>query len=188
MTPTEELRAEHEGILLVLDVLEKISEKILAGETVPTDHLRQILEFLRVFVDQCHHGKEEDILFPALEEAGIPRQGGPIGVMLSEHDRGRNFIRDIARLIEAHESGNPESLVLLTTPVLQYADLLRSHIWKENNVLFPIAEDKIRPEKQESIANEFEKFEKEKIGPGRHEEFHAMLDNMARTYLEETKP
>lgn len=185
MTPTEELRAEHEGILLVLRVLEKLSEKIVAGDPVPTEHLRQIVEFLQVFADKCHHGKEEDILFPALEEAGVPRSGGPIGVMLSEHDRGRHFIGDIVDLLRSHENGSEGSLMLLTTPVLQYIDLLRSHIWKENNVLFPLAEEKIAAGKQKSIAEEFEKFEEEKIGTGKHEAFHAMLDELARVYLEE---
>lgn len=187
MTPTEELRAEHEGILLVLDVLEKMSERIIAGQGVPVQHLREIVEFLQVFADKCHHGKEEGVLFPALEAAGIPRNGGPIGVMLSEHERGRHFIGDIARLLDAHASGSEGSLVLLTTPVLQYIDLLRSHIWKENNVLFPLADEKITAGEQARIAEEFEKFEHEKIGAGRHEQFHAMLDDLARAYLKEEK-
>jgi hemerythrin-like domain-containing protein len=83
MRPTEELRAEHDGILVMLKILERVSGQLTSPSTVELKHLDQILEFLKVFVDRCHHGKEEDILFPALEEAGIPRRGGPIGVMLA---------------------------------------------------------------------------------------------------------
>ena len=183
MKPTEELKAEHEGIMVILDVLDRISEKIVAGAAVPMEHLDQIVEFLQVFVDKCHHGKEEDILFPAMAEAGIPVTDGPIGVMLSEHDRGRKFAGEMKTLLQSHRSGGAVSLVVLTTPALQYTDLLRSHIWKENNVLFPMADQKLSEEKQEWISEEFEKLEREKIGVGRHEAFHAMLDNLSRVYL-----
>jgi hemerythrin-like domain-containing protein len=184
MKPTEELKAEHEGILVILDVLDRISEKIIAGVTLPVEHLEQIIEFLQIFVDKCHHGKEEDILFPAMVEAGIPVADGPISVMLSEHDRGRRFTGEMKTLLQSHRSGGAGSpLMVLTTPALQYTDLLRSHIWKENNVLFPLADEELSEEKQEVIAREFEKLERERIGVGRHEAFHAMLEDLSRVYL-----
>ncbi len=183
MKPTEELRAEHEGILTILDVLERMSEKIVAGESVPVDHLKQVLEFLQVFADRCHHGKEEGILFPALEEVGVPKTGGPIGVMLSEHDRGRQFIGEILRLLKSYESGEAGSLMVLTNPILQYISMLRSHIWKENEVLFPMAEKNIPEQKLDKIGEEFDRFEEEKIGTGRHEQFHAMIEKLAGIYL-----
>lgn len=182
MRPTEELMAEHEGILQILAVIEKISEKLTGGESVPIDHIKQIIEFIQVFVDKCHHGKEEDILFPAMEAAGVPRQDGPIGVMLAEHDLGRGFAREMNRLVQAHEGGGPGSLMVLTTPALQYTNLLRSHIWKENNVLFPMADEKLSSEKQAQISKEFDQLEKDKIGPGRHEAFHAMIDTLSGIY------
>ena len=78
----------------MLDILERMSEKIVAGESVPTDHLEQVLDFLEVFADKCHHGKEkEKLLFAAMEEAGVPKEGGPLAAMFSEHDRGRQFIK-----------------------------------------------------------------------------------------------
>jgi hemerythrin-like domain-containing protein len=183
MKPTEELKAEHEGIMVILDVLDRISEKIVAAADVPTEHLDQIIEFLQVFVDKCHHGKEEDILFPAMEEAGIPVADGPIGVMLSEHDRGRRFTGEMKTLLQSHRGGGAGSLVVFTTPALQYTDLLRSHMWKENNVLFPMADEKLSEEKQALISQEFDKLEREKIGVGRHEAFHAMIEDLSRVYL-----
>lgn len=183
MLPTEELKEEHEGILKVLEVVERISEGIIAGEMPPVEHLKQLIEFFRVFVDKCHHGKEEGILFPAMEAAGIPREGGPIGVMLTEHEMGRKLTSDMNELIEAHESGGKGSLMVLTNPALQYTNLLRSHIWKENNVLFPMADEKLPPERHEQISREFERLEAERIGVGKHEEFHGMIDTLAGIYL-----
>jgi hypothetical protein len=68
MTPTDQLKEEHEGILLMLRILEKVSAKLKSGEKVDPDHLERIVEFFRVFADKCHHGKEEDLLFPEMEK------------------------------------------------------------------------------------------------------------------------
>jgi hemerythrin-like domain-containing protein len=95
MGPLEDLRAEHEGILLMLRILERVCERMVPGGRLDVIHLDQIMELFIVFVDRCHHGKEEEFLFPALEEAGIPREGGPIGVMLKEHAAGRTCVRQM---------------------------------------------------------------------------------------------
>ena len=181
--PTEELKMEHEGILVMLDVLDRISERVVSGIHVPMEHFDQVMEFLQVFVDRCHHGKEEDILFPAVIEAGNPIAREQIGVLLSEHERSRRFASEMKSLLEMHRSGSSGSLVVFTNPALQYTNLLRSHVWKEDNVLFPLAGEELSQEKQEAVAQEFEKSEREKIGVGRHEAFHVMLENLSRVYL-----
>lgn len=182
MRPTEELKHEHSGILRILNAMEKMSERITGGEGVPVVHIKQVIEFIQVFVDKCHHGKEEGILFPAMEAVGVPREGGPIGVMLTEHEMGRRLTADMDKLVKAYEDGGSGSLMVLTNPALQYANLLRSHIWKENNVLFPMADEKLSPEKQDYISREFERLEVERIGPGRHEAFHKMIDTLSDIY------
>ena len=96
MSATQQLKDEHEGILLMLRILDKIAAKIEAKGSVDPHHLERIVEFLQVFADRCHHGKEEDLLFPEMEKAGIPREKGPIGVMLMEHDQGRAYVRGMA--------------------------------------------------------------------------------------------
>jgi hemerythrin-like domain-containing protein len=184
MKPIEELKTEHEGILLMLDILEKMSERIEAGENVPADHLKQVLDFLQVFADKCHHGKEEGILFAAMEKAGVPKKDGPLGVMLSEHGRGRHFIADMKDLLKSYEKGESGALAVFTTPALQYVNLLRSHIWKENNVLFPLAEKAVPAQELNLMGEQFERFEKDEIGQGTHEAFHEMLDRLSNIYLE----
>jgi len=183
MKPIEDLKAEHEGILLMLDVLDRMSERIAAGKNVPTDHLRQVLDFLQVFVDKCHHGKEERLLFAAMEEAGVAKEGGPLAVMLSEHARGREFVAEMKNLLNSCEKGESGFVLVLTTPALQYVNLLRSHIWKENNVLFPMAEKAVPADKLKLIGEQFDRFEKEEIGQGTHEAFHEMIDKFSKIYL-----
>jgi hypothetical protein len=92
MKATEQLRNEHEGIKLMMHILWKLSGKLEAGEEVDPEHLEKIIEFFRIFADKCHHGKEEDLLFPVLEAAGIPREGGPIRD--ASGTTGSGYIRD----------------------------------------------------------------------------------------------
>ena len=84
MTPTEELKHEHEVILLVLQG----AERQAALRAPKQGNLNELLDFFANFIDRCHHAKEERYLFPKMEERGVPNQGGPIGVMLSEHEVG----------------------------------------------------------------------------------------------------
>ena len=73
MKATEELILEHQDIELMLEILKTVSTRLLDGGAVPPEHLEGILEFLTVFVDKCHHGKEEKYLFRAMEAAEIGR-------------------------------------------------------------------------------------------------------------------
>ena len=87
-TATNTLRDEHKAILKMLDVSEEVARRIKNGAAVAPETFSGLLEFFRTFADRCHHGKEEDCLFPLLEQKGLPREGGPIGVMLHEHGQG----------------------------------------------------------------------------------------------------
>src|SRR6185503_14132322 len=80
--PTEVLRAEHEVILNVLECLGVVAEKAARTRILDVHSAEEILDFLRVFADRCHHGKEEGALFPALGRKGMPTHVGPVAVML----------------------------------------------------------------------------------------------------------
>jgi len=92
MKATQQLKDEHEGVLLMLRILDEVSRQLKSGGLIRNEHFEDILDFLKVFVDKCHHGKEEELLFPALVKAGIPHDG-PIAVMLFEHEMGRKYVR-----------------------------------------------------------------------------------------------
>lgn len=111
----EELRTDHEIILAELAKL----------EADPAGYAKEFLAFTRNFAEPHHH-KEEEVLFPALESKGIPKEGGPIGVMLMEHEIKRGYVRDLA-------AGKIEAAGKIIS-------LLREHIVKENDILYPLAE------------------------------------------------
>lgn len=167
----------------MLQILEAICLKLEAGERVNPEHVQEIIEFFRVFVDRCHHGKEEELLFPVMEAAGVHKQGGPLGVMLAEHDVGRGHVRGMAAALERYTSENGQAGLQLAAHAREYIALLNEHIEKENKVLFPMADAHVPASKQDQLYEEFEKLEEEKIGPGVHEQFHKLLDELSKTYL-----
>jgi hemerythrin-like domain-containing protein len=132
------------------------------------------------FADRCHHGKEEDILFPRMEARGVPRDGGPIGVMLFEHDEGRAFVGAIADAIDVYERDGQAAARVIAENARGYVDLLRQHIMKEDNVLFPMADRVLSPADQAELERRFEQIETERMGPGVHERYHQLLDNLER--------
>lgn len=178
------LKEEHEEITKMLNILDKINERIRSRVEVDLEHLERVLEFIKVFADKCHHGKEEGILFPKMEEHGVPR-AGPIGVMLMEHELGRGYVKEMAEAVERYRAGDTEALDIFAENAENYVELLRQHIDKENNILYIIAEMHIPRDEDERLLERFEELEKEKIGPGRHRELQNILKGLAAIYLKE---
>lgn len=176
---SESLVREHEVILKAIDGLERmVGEFESAGRITTPDRLRSLLEFSRVFIDRCHHGKEERCLFPCLERRGIPREGGPIGVMLMEHEMGRELVRRISSSLESYVRSG-EGLGEVLGPCREYVDLLRQHIYKENNILFPMGEQVVNEEDRESTLRCYEEKEEE-IGHGEHERLERLAEKIYR--------
>ncbi|MEP0766752.1 MAG: hemerythrin domain-containing protein [Fimbriimonadia bacterium] len=183
MRAIAELVEEHEAIRKMLGVLRVVAARVEAGEHVPEEDLRGIGEFFSVFADKCHHGKEEETLFPVLEQAGIPRDGGPIGVMLYEHTLGRSLVARIKGSVDGCLAGEQAARSEFASAANEYIALLDSHIAKENNVLFPMAESRLTPEQDAELTAAFEALERERIGEGVHEQLHGMIERLAQTYL-----
>ncbi len=170
-TPGQTLREEHRLILRALELVKMGADRLDEGRPLPDGWWEQLVEWLRTFADRSHHGKEEQHLFPALIQAGVPADGGPIGVMLDEHAEGRVLIRIMAedhgarRVAAAHA----------------YVHLLSAHIEKENKVLFPLADAILDEQAQAVLAREFEKVEAEGERPASVEHAEDALARLAVT-------
>lgn len=182
MKATQQLKDEHEGIGIMLNILGRVCRQLEATGNLDIGHFKGILEFLSVFVDKCHHGKEEEFLFPAMEAAGIPKDG-PIGVMLHEHQVGRNYVKAIGEAFAKYDPGNKTSSQGIIRNAQDYISLLTNHIEKENNVLFVMADNRLSEKIQNELFEGFEKIEEERIGIGKHEEFHGMLEKLSVIYI-----
>jgi hemerythrin-like domain-containing protein len=178
LTATQILRQEHDAILKMLDVADCLADRLDTGAPVASQSLADLLEFLRTFADTCHHGKEEDLLFPALERKGMPRQMGPVGVMLMEHDQGRALIRLMAQSGDALAAGDTRAAKTWARAARDYTNLLRNHIMKENEILFVMAERMLSSDEQRELAQEFDKVELQKLGAGTYEHLHATMERL----------
>lgn len=138
-TPTDELRREHERILQVVDAFERTVERAAKGEFA-WEALADFLTFFRLYVGACHHGKEEDLLFPELEAQGMSREEGPLAVMLEEHRRGRSLLGEMSRALPGACRGEAVSSADLAGAARDYVDLIRRHIGKENPAVFDTAD------------------------------------------------
>ncbi len=142
MDAIETLMAEHQQILGAIGALEAYAGEVRRGGGDAAE-LGRFVTFIREFADAHHHAKEEDLLFAAMVEAGFPREGGPVGVMLHEHDEGRGHIRVLAGLAGATAPWSAADRERLHAAALGYANLLRSHIQKEDTILYPMAEARL---------------------------------------------
>ena len=132
----ELLKQDHEVTERVFAAM----EARFAAATGPSrDQVGLLVEYLG-YVDQCHNQKEELHLFPRLEQKGMPRHGGPLGVMLQEHERAREIISRLVPLATAYAAGNTGTLAELRAAFGEYATLCKDHFWKENDILYPMAQ------------------------------------------------
>jgi len=149
----------------MLAVMGAAAQRLEAGEPVRAGLFREAVDFVRNFADKNHHGKEEANLFPRLEERGVPKEGGPLGMMLHEHDQGRAFIQAIDGAIDAYEKGDDAAAQVIAENIRGYTQLLTEHIWKEENVLFQMADQALTQDDQRDLAERFERVDAEVLGP-----------------------
>jgi hemerythrin-like domain-containing protein len=177
MKSVDRLVAEHEIIKRGLNVLETVVTRIESNQSVPENFPQWAPEFFGQFADKCHHGKEEDLFFPLLRERGIPEEGGPIGVMLNEHELGRDCVR---RMREASEKDKFDG-AMFAIAAKEFIPLLRQHIFKENNVLFKMAENVLNETDDETMADKFTEIERERELDGLHEKYEAEVAGWEET-------
>lgn len=167
------LNAEHAAILHVLEQLEQAAAASARGIPVPADIFQDIQEFLTIFVDRCHHGKEEAEVFPRLhqEHASLVEQ------LEAEHATGRELALVFNQAVQTYLPGKAVSGAKLAAAASAYATFLRKHINQETQELFPVVERALGSEDQQ-LVDAFERIEAERIGPGTHGRLHGMIDTL----------
>jgi len=177
MKSTKLLMADHETILEALHVLEAIAAGIEQGEDINKEDVLSLLAFLRNFADGSHHVKEEAIFFPALMQAGMSLQDGPLRVMTYEHERGRSLT---AAMDEALSRDDKQDFVMYAR---RYVELLTKHIEKENYVLFDAADQTLTDEEDQKRVDAFENFEQTILVTPSYERLHGAIESLASKYL-----
>lgn len=157
MQVTHELMNEHKLIIKYLDLMERYIESSQTNrhENLLLEKAQDFISFIQKFADTYHHAKEEDVLFKYMQAPGVLSHCNPLPVMLSEHEQGRTYVQNMN---DAVANENVESLC---KNAYGYSQLLKQHISKENNVLYPMAEEGISDDDKIAVENEYRQIEEE---------------------------
>ena len=137
---TDALVTEHRLILRMITLLERNAPRTADGTYSNWQFYLDGIDFIRNYADRFHHAKEEDVLFEALIKNGMPRENSPIAAMLMEHDQGRAFVKNMETAALEAQAGQAGRGQIIADNALAYAALLREHIEKEDDILYPLAE------------------------------------------------
>ena len=177
-TATQNLENDHVQILRLIEVMERVT-----GNTDPdVEHLDTIVKIIREFADGLHHAKEEQLLFPLMVQKGFSNETGPVAVMLHDHVQGRNFVKGMAENISLFKKGESGALKFIYSNMLGYAGLLKTHIEKENTVLFRMADKAFTPAEQALLLLDFTKVEDIREAGQSKDDYVAMIDALADNY------
>lgn len=157
MIPTEILSAEHRLIEQVLDCLEEAAGRLEDGDNIEAEFFLDAAEFITGFADRYHHGKEEDMLFVALTARDMPQDSGPVAVMLHEHEEGRQYAQGFRSAAQLMQAGDTAASADVVRNVFDYVNLMREHILKEDNVLFPMAGQLLAGNAMQDLSRDFER-------------------------------
>jgi hemerythrin-like domain-containing protein len=178
MKATEILMQEHRVIEGVLDTLQTGAQSARGGAPVRPAFFIEAADFIRGFADGCHHHKEEGVLFKMMADNGFPTQGGPVAMMLQEHELGRQYTRAMRAAAEKWAQGDESTRQTVVENALGYVALLRQHILKEDSILFPMADRAIPVGEHAEVLSGFERVEHEETGEGIHEKYLALAERL----------
>ena len=176
---TTSLRRDHELIEKVIKAMESTVQLLNDGKQIPESILLPVIDFSKNFTDVCHHSKEEKSLFPALEQAGLPTNMGPIAMMLIDHQRSREIGAEME--LSAKEYLSTGDSTKLVSDMQQYAEHITEHLWKENNKLFMMAEARLQyvSEKVDKELTAIENSKLDEIGKTR-EHYEQLAENLTK--------
>lgn len=176
---TESLEREHESIQKAVAVMSRIIEQLELKHSVEADLLQDLIQFMRVFGNQCHHGKEESYLFPLLEQRGVPATGCPLAVLKSEHVKGRQMMGELASASAAYIADRESGRLGLIGALQSLVTLYPAHIWKEDYLLFPMATKVLSGEDDELLLQQFAVAESG-LGSHAHGTYEALAEAMTQ--------
>jgi hemerythrin-like domain-containing protein len=180
MQATAALSSDHRLIERVLDVLDAAAERLERGESVPPALFLDAVRFIAGFADGTHHRKEEGVLFPALAACGLPVEGGPIAMMLHEHERGRAYTAGLREAAQQLAAGHARAAGDVADHARAYAALLRQHIRKEDHVLFPMAERVLPAGQCDEVMAQFAAIDRAQPADGSRAAWTQVVDALER--------
>lgn len=178
----ETLMHEHQFIIQVMGSLESFARAVEDGRCEDRARLGEYVEFTREFADHCHHRKEEDGLFRAMQAHGLSREAGPLAVMYADHDTGRQHVAALEVIARGVGPLAPDERRTVVMHARELAAHMVYHIAKEDRVLYPMAEQMLPAATMNHLEANFERIEREEMGAGEHERLHALAKGLLTAF------
>ena len=175
---TQNLEDDHTYILRLIDVMERMTTRAAPN----IDDLEEAVDLIRNYADGLHHAKEENLLFPLMAERGFSNTQGPVAVMLQEHTLGRAYVKGISENIELLKEGDLSALNMVYSNIHGYGELLQNHIYKENNMLFRMADNAFSDSDQQSLFKQFEQLENQSKSDLKKSDFTKRITLLEQAY------
>lgn len=171
---------EHELIERAMAVLRKNLEGLESGAYDATQ-LTRSLDFLLEFGDKVHNKKEEDHLFPLMQERGISVEGGPLGVMLMEHEAERELLTRMMLEVPNLADMPDDKRARFEQEGMEYLRIRADHIWKENDVLYAMGRQVLSVADAEGLIDNFNAIDQAAYGAKAKENFLSMVVELEKT-------
>jgi hemerythrin-like domain-containing protein len=152
---TDGLEQEHRTIEKILRVIGVLADELAENRTIDSDTLGDICQFLRIYGNECHHGKEESYLFSMLESHGVPEEGCPLGALRHEHERSRDLTRELEQASGNYAANPNAGRSALSEVFRNLVQFYPAYIWKEEYLLFPLARKVLSVQDDERLLKEF---------------------------------
>jgi hemerythrin-like domain-containing protein len=188
MDAIETLMNEHRTIERVLDALVVFADDAQRRGGTEGEELARFVRFFREYADAAHHAKEEDVLFQAMVAHGFPRNGGPVAVMLHEHDEGRAAVGALdARAGQAAPWSDADRQEIVEV-ARGFSALLHAHIHKEDAVLYPMAEQHLPPDALAEVGAACDRADEARIASGALDRLQALADELVARHAPAVHP
>jgi hemerythrin-like domain-containing protein len=170
---------EHDLIRRVMTTLERQSARIEEEGDLDPVVLAEVLDFVTVYADSVHHGKEEEILFRQLHEKPLSADHRQTMEELArEHVEMRHLVDEIEDARQRYERGGKEELDTVRRAVDRLVEMYPAHMENEDQTFFPAAMKYLDDSDQENVLEEMRSHDRAMI----HEKYGAVADHLdART-------
>lgn len=175
MMPIGPLMIEHRLIERMIKQLNGKSQIFHKEKEVDTIFIDKTVDFIRMYADRCHHGKEEDILFRDLAKKQIQSEHKKImAELVSEHIYGRNITRSLVLAKEKYGHGDKTALPDIVKLMVELAEFYPKHIEKEDKHFFLPCMSYFSKQEQIAMLNEFWEFDRKLF----HEKYKKIVDEV----------
>ena len=169
------LMIEHRLIERMIALIRQESARIATTGKVDPVFIDTVVDFIRMYADRTHHGKEEDILFRKLGEKPMSAQDRRImDELIREHVFGRKITRELVEANVRFRNGDQTALVVINDKLKVLTEFYPKHIEKEDKVFFPASRAYFSEAEDQEMLAEFWKFDREMI----HTKYRAVVEAM----------